>query len=137
MARIEKILSKARATLADTTKDRWTDARLLSLLEDGQRNIALHHKLLKKTALIGPVNGQILYNLPSDLLRLVRVTYDSERLPLMSYEQMDKRLEQADFNETRSYYSGYSDSYNYNSYQDVTWESDTGPEPTIIIYNYS
>lgn len=89
MTRIEEILKKARYSLADPDKQRYSDERLLSALSDGQKDIARQTKLLKGEVDI-PMNVDFAtYSLPEDLWLIERVHFNNRRLPLMSFDRMD------------------------------------------------
>jgi hypothetical protein len=90
MTRIETILLRARDTLSDPNKHRWTDEQLLRLLDDAQKTIVLQARLLRTTKVIRLVAGQAEYALPTDAHRYIRVLDDSKQnLKLVSHEQAD------------------------------------------------
>ena len=109
MSRISKILVRVRDSLSDPNGDRWSDDRLLRLLDDAQRDIAIKAKLIRKFRTIPLVQGQALYDLHSEVYALQRVTYGSEVLPLKTRDYMDRHV-------------------------DSDWETDTG-SPEYIIYD--
>ena len=89
--RIVNILINARDSLSDQSKQRWSDSRLLRIMNEAQKIIALKSGTLraKDSFQIGYL--QALYQLPSDCHRLLRVVYKDKSLPLLSHEQMDRR----------------------------------------------
>ena len=92
MSRIEDILTRVRDTLVDTQKKRWSDPRLLRVLDEGQKDIVLRAKLLRTKATL-PINiHKAVYDLPSDCYRLIRATYKNKALRFASHTQMDGRL---------------------------------------------
>lgn len=70
MTRVQKIIDRARATLADPDKTRWSDERLLTLLSEGQQDMSIRCLLLKKKVFIPLFDGQFTYGLPSDFIKL-------------------------------------------------------------------
>jgi len=90
MSRISDILIRVRDTLADPTGDRWDDPRLLRLVDEAQKDIVRHAKLLNKTySMIIPANTNSI-ELPEDLMLLTRVTVNNEKLDFITRETLDK-----------------------------------------------
>lgn len=92
--RIQKILDKARHQLADPHKSRWTDEVLLSLLSEGQQDLANQALLLKKWVDLPVFVGQSTYKLPEDFIKLESAYILDEHktlLKYMSYQDLDKR----------------------------------------------
>lgn len=89
MSRIEAILKKARYSLADPAKERYSDERLLSALSEGQRDIARQTRLLKDEVDIVLELAAPIYRLPEDLWLITRATFNDEVIPLLSYDRMD------------------------------------------------
>ncbi len=59
----------------DTTKQRWTDAQLLSRINMGQLDIVSKTRCLEQFVLINTYDNQREYLLPSDILVIKRVSY--------------------------------------------------------------
>ena len=91
--RIKDIFLRARDTLNDHNKDRWSDATLMRNLNQGIEDIALQTELFKNSSAIALVNGQEVYNLPCSLLRVKHCTYDWKPLPLRSSGWMSANSE--------------------------------------------
>ena len=89
--RIVNILINARDSLSDQSKQRWSDSRLLRVMNEAQKIIALKSGTLREQQDLVVGYGTPFYDLPSDCHRLLRVAYKGGVLPLLSYEQMDKR----------------------------------------------
>jgi hypothetical protein len=87
--RIADILTRARDSLADPKKERWSDDRLLRLLDEGQKDFARQCKLLKTTSLQPVVPNQAEFTLPSDCWLITRVQYADKAITLMSHEALD------------------------------------------------
>jgi len=62
--RIEEILTRARDTLSDPLQERWTDARLIRLIDEAQNTLALKAGLLRSSASIPLAQGVSTYKLP-------------------------------------------------------------------------
>lgn len=88
--RIADILTRARDSLADPNKERWSDDRLLRLLDEGQKHFAREAKLLKATSIIHLFPDQATYTLPSDCWLITRACFKDIVIPLTSHERMDE-----------------------------------------------
>lgn len=121
MTRIEKILSLARLTLADPDGDRYTDENLLLLLDEGHKDICRHTQLLHGREDIWLQEGEAYFDFPDDLWLVTRVTYDMQKLNLVSHTELDhvphSSRRAADFNIDTS-----------------KWEDDTG-YPEAVVYD--
>lgn len=89
MSIAQDIIDGARDSLADPSKERWSDARLLRLLDEGQKYIARMYSLLHGESSVFLSTGQTIYGLASDLLIINRCTYLGKVLPLYTYDEMD------------------------------------------------
>lgn len=88
--RIADILTRARDSLADPNKERWSDDRLLRLLDEGQKHFAREAKLLKATSIVNLFPDQATYTLPSDCWLITRACFKDLVIPLTSHERMDE-----------------------------------------------
>lgn len=136
--RIENILSRARDTLADPDKERWSDARLLRLLSEAQEDIAIHAELLKTTAFISLVVGQSEYDLPSDCYRILRASTASHEIPLTSYTTMDENARRQIYGDNTldswERDRGFISRSDFDNRQ-ITWEDTTGGEIEALVYD--
>ena len=57
MSRISSIIIRTRDTLADPEGDRWSDERLLRLIDEAQKDICRRAKLLRTKKNIPIING--------------------------------------------------------------------------------
>ena len=86
------ILNAARFTLSDTGKDRWTDARLLKLLDEGIKEIA------KKTVIFVENRFVVMHNLMTVLdlsevsTKIVRAEYLDIPVKFVTIDEMDRKL---------------------------------------------
>lgn len=87
--RIEKILKSARVTLADKQGERWTDADLISILDEGHKDLCRQTQILNGRADITLTIGDAYFTLPDDCWMLTRVTYEDKVLPLISHNDLD------------------------------------------------
>lgn len=75
--------------LGDTTNTIWTEAELTSYIKEGYDELCLQTLILWKrdTSAIAETDGTATYALPSDLLKLDRLEFDSQRMtPLTAME---------------------------------------------------
>ena len=89
MTRIEDILARVRDTLADPRAERWSDEKLLRLIDEAQLDICMRAKLLRTKVSLTVVDGVAEYKLPDDLIQLDRVTLDNKRIELIGFSALD------------------------------------------------
>lgn len=89
MSRSQNIIDEARLTLADPDKTRWSDQRLLALLNTAQNEIATKCQLIKRTVILPVFKGQATYVLPDDIIWLERAYYDGKPLRMLDYKSVD------------------------------------------------
>jgi hypothetical protein len=136
--RIENILLRARDTLADVLGERWSTDRLLRLVDEGQQDIAKHTKILKDQTDIPLVEGQFVYQLPSNLWLITRAAFDECIIPLKSHAELDELIRNYAINAKDSYrerrsYGAYS--ANDLSTGSYCWELDEGPRVEALVYD--
>lgn len=125
MTRIERILKNARLVLADKNADRWSDDDLLSILDEGHKDLCQHSKILKARAEVTLVFGSPYFDLPEDCWQLTRATYDNSFLPFVTYAQLDQAYVNNDSSwRTQQPISGPT----------LDWQTDTG-KPEAIVYD--
>lgn len=90
MSRITDILTRVRDTLADPDGDRWSDDRLIRLIDDAQKDIVRRAKLLRSKALVPLYNNNPLIHLPTDMLLLDKAIYDGKDMPFISHREADR-----------------------------------------------
>ena len=91
MTRIAEILTRVRDSLADPHKERWTDARLVRLIDEAQKVIARRFELFRGETLVGLTIDNPVYKLPDDVWRITRASFDNRLVPMLTYDEMDKR----------------------------------------------
>ena len=85
------LLYRARHTLSDLTSSRWSDERLLILLNEGLNDIAKRTILFVKTGYIKLVSQQTEYDFSSYAVKVLRVEYLDKPLECFSHSEMDKK----------------------------------------------
>lgn len=136
--RIVSILTRARDTLADPNKARWSDERLLRLLDEAQQDIAKQSKLLKGTYNLSLSVGVSTYSLPEDLWLIIRATFEDYEIPLKSYDAMDEQAKKAVLSRVGS--SGIERTRGYgtnlgDSYRRTNWEVTEGSSIEALIFD--
>ena len=135
MARIEDILTRVRDTLADPNKERWTDERLMRLMDEAQKDVAKQSKILKGTYELAIQSGIATYTLPDDMWLLTRATYGDVEIPLVSYDRQDERVRKLTLADRRQRDSSERTVNDFNWNYGSTWELDTGSDVQSLIYD--
>lgn len=84
------IIARVRATAGDTDILQFTDATILTWINDATRECASNNNLLQKTGTSNTVAGTQSYPIPADILRLHSVRYNKEKLDILSMSEFDK-----------------------------------------------
>ena len=135
--RIPKILLKTRDVLADPLEERWSKDRLIRLVDEAQKDISRHSKILKSETTLALAQGVSDYNLPNDVWLLNRAAFDSCVIPFLSHNNMDNK----DFIASLSNSYNNRDNNRYYAYSDISissytcWEVLTAPRISAIIYD--
>ncbi len=85
------IITKARFTLSDQDSTRWSDARLISLLNDALLDVALTTRLYNSSGYVELQDNVSIYDVSSFVVKIERVEYLSKPLMLLSFAEMDDR----------------------------------------------
>lgn len=91
MNRIEEIITRARYTLADPKAERWSDAQLLSYLDEGQKDLCRRAKLLRSETSFNVLEGVNEYSMPDDFLLLDSVFYNDRSLSMVGHLELESR----------------------------------------------
>jgi hypothetical protein len=132
--RTETIIVRAREQLGDTRAERWTDTRLLGLLDEAQQDIAIHTLIFNGTYVLPLQEGKNTYELPDDILLIKRATFDNEPISLVTYDSMDEFS-------AKSRTLNYSDDdrivgfQDYVDYPHLAWDDDTGPDVEALVFD--
>lgn len=92
MSRVSQILLRARDTLADPKKERWSDDQLIRFLDEAQKDLCSRARVLREEVSIQVKDGQAEYKIPADLIAIDRVSFRNQNLPLTSYTKLDKTI---------------------------------------------
>ena len=113
------VISKARLALSDVDGDRWSDTRLLSLLNDALSDVATKSRLFHRRTYLKILDNITHYTIQDIAHKIIRVEFNNRVLPIISHEDIDAgavigvpKINAAD-----------------------NWKDDTGIEPTHIIYD--
>lgn len=129
--RIETILLRARDTLADIDKQRWSEPRLIRLIDEAQKDIARHSKILSGVVEFPLVPGTYMYTLPEDLFIIKRAAFADTEIPFVTYDSMDEQARKVSNSRTGEHNRGYS----ANTSTRTTWQLDTANYIDSIIYD--
>lgn len=109
MTRAAAVLAEARRILADPNGSRWSDDRLLAILNQQQHYLASVSKVLQASTLAAVTPYTSTLVLPKNVETILRVEWDKLPLKLMSYAEMDQH---------------YGD-----------WQDTVGDTPKAAVYN--
>lgn len=115
-SQVKDILTRVRDSLSDPKKSRWSDQRLIRLIDEAQKNLVKEAQLLRAKTVVAVVALQNEYVLPSDAFLLTRVVnQDGAPITVTSHDKMDN-------NEATPGYTR-------------EWENDTGIDVTKVIFD--
>lgn len=83
------IIEEARVTLNDTQKQRWSDKRLMKLLNDAQQELCREVPLIVEKITINAYSGAEEYELPEDAVKILTARCNGHVVPTTSMEEMD------------------------------------------------
>lgn len=132
MSRISDILVKVRDTLADHAKQRWSDPMLLRILDEGQKDIAFHTRILKGTYTFNPQPGIAEYTLPDNVWIITRASFDDSRINLVTYDTMD---EMADKGVSILFRYNGDTIYDFSSAARLDWDSVESNVIEALVYD--
>lgn len=92
MSRVSDIISAARYSLADPDGDRWSDSRLLQLINDAQKTIAKRGRLLRSSITFDLELGKSEVNLPDDFQAFDTALYADKLLNLIDTFTLDNNV---------------------------------------------
>ena len=85
---VRDVLESARSRLGDIDKTGWTDDRLLSLINAGQRDLCRRSSIYRHKVYMDLTNGIGVYTLPHDCYNITRIELDGKQLPIYSREDI-------------------------------------------------
>ena len=86
-----KVISSVRLSLGDVKAQRWSDDRLVNLVDEAQKDICLHTHMYRNYAYIPLIVSQYKYDLPEDFLILHRVQNGHVKIPLVTRNVLDEK----------------------------------------------
>lgn len=133
------VIRSARYTLSDSAMVRWTDERLLSLVNECLADIALRTILFCDNLFLGISNGVVDYDLSQYLTKITRIEFNDRPLPFISFQEMDTG---PGTGHSRGY-SGYLNLDNFSegcSFEACgsdhrSWQFHKGDRPRAIVYD--
>lgn len=78
-----------RDTASSSSLQKYSDAYLAALINEGQRDVINQTWAISKSSSITLVDGTAAYTLPSDLIAIARVTREYNNLPEVDLNQLD------------------------------------------------
>jgi hypothetical protein len=89
---LAQIRTEARVLALDngTTRNRFSDARILQFINEAQRSAILESKAFIRASTFDLVSGTTYYDLPSDFFQMYRLSSDYQTLPEITPEALDK-----------------------------------------------
>lgn len=135
LTRVQTILLRARDTLADADKERWSEDRLLRLIDEGQLDIAKHTRILKGEADIEPIQGKAVYDLPPSVWMLTRAAFEGCMIPFHSHDELDELVRTRVVNQTELYYTRRGTNTKDFSFANFCWELEEGTDIEALIYD--
>ncbi len=136
MSRIQEILIRARDTLADAGVERWSDERLLRLVDDAQKDIAKQTRLLKGEVNIYTVSGTHTYALPADVWLITRAAFNECKIPLYTHDELDELVRTRVMNvNDENYYTRRGTNTRDFSFVNYCWELEEDSEVEAILYD--
>lgn len=88
---VKDLFKKARFTLSDLDATRWSDERLIILLNEGLNDIASKTILFVKTGYVILNSQQTTYDFSAFAIKLLRIEYQDKPLPSFSHDEMDNK----------------------------------------------
>ena len=89
---VSEVINRVRKIAGDIDVLQFTDADIMSWINDAAKECASDNQLLQKSATQAVVNGQTDYTLPTDILKLHSVRYDNENIRLMTMQEFDAEV---------------------------------------------
>lgn len=95
--KVADVISRVRNIAGDTSALQFSNDTVLAWINDGVCECAMINNLLQKNATSNTVIGTENYTLPTDILRLHSVKYDSVKIKVLTLEEFDEQYTGADF----------------------------------------
>jgi len=85
-----EIIDQVREVLADPDADRWSDSRLVTLLNYGVKDLVFNTNILNSIFYFELDTENTTFDLSEKLLKIERVEYQGKDVPLLTHAQMDR-----------------------------------------------
>ena len=92
MMLISDLVVKARRILGDTNKQRWSDERMLDIVNSGLRDINKFAGVYRSEHFFELLNFTSRYPLPTDLLSITSVWHDKNLIPIYGREEQTHNM---------------------------------------------
>lgn len=109
MSRIQDILTNVRDILDDQSKTRWSDEKLIRILNSGIKDFVLNTECLKDRLFLQLAINTATYDLSNYVLKFNRVQFMESVIESRTHTEMDKLS--------------------------ATWQTDTGPEVKYVVFD--
>ncbi len=86
----QSVITAVRSRLGDIREERWTDPTLLLYVSLCQNDICAQTNFYRQTTTIQLIDGQTIYPLPSDCLRITRLEYLGQFFPVETRNMVDR-----------------------------------------------
>ncbi|MDX9738886.1 MAG: hypothetical protein RBT33_00775 [Candidatus Dojkabacteria bacterium] len=91
MSRLSELLTGIRTTLGDLRAQKFDESTLLSLIDEGQKDIAMRTRAYKGDIVLDLFATEHIIELPEDVDIVLRASIDEIELPLISYDELDAK----------------------------------------------
>ena len=90
MSRVSSIVERVRDSLGDENATRFTDARLLRILDEAQKVLCLETYILTNHINYNFILNSDTYTLPDDCIVVLRAEQAGKQIPQSTHEELDK-----------------------------------------------
>lgn len=91
MTRIENLLIDIRDSLADPNESRWSNDRLLRLINEAHKDMCMRAKILRDTTFVPIAIGTNTYTLQDNVYLIDKVVLNSTTLKLVTHSELDEK----------------------------------------------
>jgi len=95
---VSTLIAIARSRLGDEDEHRWTNDRLRTILDQGQKDFCKESGIFRKITVVPLGNNITKYSLPNDTMTINRIEYKGDPIPLFSRNDIDSaRISRQEF----------------------------------------
>lgn len=87
---VQDVVTAVRRRLGDARMDRWSDEALILYTSLAQNDICVFTNYHRQYKIIPLYEGKLIYNLPTDCIRVERLQYNCEFFPIESRNAIDR-----------------------------------------------